>query len=147
MKIIDPPIVVAEMFTISKEKLWNSITSIKEMKQWYFEMLPDFKPEVGFKTAFDVQSEDRNFHHIWTITEVIPYKKISYLWQFEEYQGKSISHFEIEELGKQTKLSVTVDVLADFTENIPEFKPESCRAGWEYFIKLRLKNYIEKTTK
>jgi uncharacterized protein YndB with AHSA1/START domain len=141
----DRPIIVEQIFKASSSEIWEAITNIDKMKLWYFDNIPDFKPEVGFKTAFDVQSDTRNFHHIWTITEVIPLKKISYKWQFTEYEGESVAHFEIEELGSQTKLSVTTLIIADFPEKIPEFEPTSCRAGWEYFIQKNLKAYLEKS--
>jgi len=147
MTINDKPILVEQLFKASASEIWEAITNIDKMKLWYFENIPDFKPVIGFKTAFDVQSDTRNFHHIWTVTEVIPLKKISYKWQYSEYKGESVSHFEIEELGNEIKLSVITEIIANFTENIPEFEPESCRAGWEYFIQNRLKNYIEKTKK
>lgn len=143
MKITDKPVIVEEMLNTSPKKVWNAITYIKEMKKWYFEMLPDFKPKVGFKTEFDVQSEGRNFHHIWEISEVIPLKKIVYIWTFTEYTGSSYVKFELVKVGNKTKLIVTSVVTEDFPSNIPEFETESCIAGWEYFIKLRLKNFLE----
>ncbi|WP_299526098.1 hypothetical protein [uncultured Lutibacter sp.] len=46
-------------------------------------------------------------------------------------------------------ISVIWDAITDidkmkywFFDNIPDFKPESCRTGWIFFID-RLKNYIE----
>ncbi len=42
------------------------------MRKWYFENIPAFKPEVGFETQFNVQSEERNFLHKWKVTEVQP---------------------------------------------------------------------------
>ena len=143
----ETPIIVEQTFEVSVSGIWNAITDIHQMKCWYFDNIPDFKPVVGFKTAFDVQSETRNFHHIWTITEVIPLKKIVYKWQFSAYEGESFSHFEIEELGTQTKLTLTAIVTKNFSDKIPEFKRESCLDGWNYFIKDRLKNYIKKITK
>ena len=43
-----------------------------------FNNIEDFKPKVGFKTRFNVKSEERNFLHLWEITEVDPFKKIVY---------------------------------------------------------------------
>ena len=52
------------------------------MRKWYFENIPSFKPEVGFKTQFNVQSQHRNFLHIWKVTEVVPKKMITYNWKY-----------------------------------------------------------------
>jgi uncharacterized protein YndB with AHSA1/START domain len=63
------------------------------MRQWYFQNIPAFKPEIGFETRFIVTSGERNLTHIWRITEVVPFKKISYTWNFKEYDGESRSNF------------------------------------------------------
>lgn len=143
----EAPVIVEQTFNVTPKVIWEAITELNKMKLWYFDNIPDFKPIVGFKTEFDVTSDTRNFHHIWTISEVIPYKKIVYKWQFSEYEGESFSHFEIEELVNQTKLKLTSTVAKDFSDEIPEFKRESCLGGWNYFIKERLKNYIETANK
>jgi len=141
----EAPVIVEQNFNVSAKVIWEAITNIHKMKLWYFNNIPDFKPVVGFKTDFDVQSDTRNFHHIWTVSEVIPFKKIVYKWEYSEYEGESFSHFEIEELDNQTKLRLTTIVTKDFSDKIPEFKRESCLGGWNYFIKQNLKNFLEKT--
>lgn len=45
------------------------------MKQWFFENIPAFQPEIGFEIRFNVNSGEINFLHVWNITDVIPYKK------------------------------------------------------------------------
>ncbi len=147
MKTIDKPIIVEETFNVTIETVWKAITNIDEMKCWFFENIPDFKPEVGFKTQFNVQSEDRNFLHLWTVTEVELFKKIVTNWKYEEYSGDSFVYFELFEENNYTKLRVSTVVTENFPDNIPEFKSESCREGWNYFIKDRLKNYIETSNK
>jgi uncharacterized protein YndB with AHSA1/START domain len=44
------PIIVEESYNAPIEKVWNAITSYDEMKQWYFEEMESFRPEIGFKT-------------------------------------------------------------------------------------------------
>lgn len=144
MKTFDKPIIVEETFNVPIKTVWNAITNIYEMRCWFFENIPNFKPEIGFKTQFSVQSEDRNFLHVWTITEVDPLKKITYNWNYKNYEGDSFVHFELFEQNNNTKLRVSAVVTKNFPDNIPEFKPESCEGGWNYFIKDRLKNYLEK---
>lgn len=60
------------------------------MRQWYFENIPSFKAEIGFKTQFNVISEGRSFLHMWEITEVVPLKKIASSWKFKEYAGEGL---------------------------------------------------------
>lgn len=143
MKSSDKPIIIEYLFHTSVEILWNSLTNISEMRKWYFENIPDFKPVVGFKTQFNVKSEERNFLHKWIVTKAEYLKTITYNWEFEEYPGKSSSTFEIFNEGDKAKLKLTIKVLEDFPDDIPEFKRESCIGGWDYFLNNRLKNYLE----
>ncbi len=142
MKSEDPPIIVREDFGCGTNLLWNALTNHSEMKKWYFEALDDFQPEVGFKTEFKVQSENRLFTHQWEVLEVIPGEKITYSWRFSEYSGASTSCFEV--LGNQdsSSLQLTILVQEDFPDDIPEFKRESCIGGWNYFIHGNLKKHL-----
>ncbi len=144
MKKSEPTIIVEETFDSSIEKVWNSITQIDQMREWFFDNIPDFKPEVGFETEFIVKSDERVFTHQWQITEVIPLKLIKYNWKYEEYDGNAFVVFELTEQAGLTKLSLKNIVSEDFSDDIPEFRRESCIGGWEYFINQRLKNYLEK---
>ncbi|UCC43272.1 MAG: SRPBCC domain-containing protein [Candidatus Zixiibacteriota bacterium] len=140
----DGPIVVEQTFNASIDTVWDSITQIDLMRQWYFENIPDFKAEVGFETQFNVESQGRNFLHMWKVTEVVPGRKIAYDWKYDGYPGDSFVVFELFEHGDSAKLTLTVNVREDFPEDIPEFKRESCIGGWEFFIKQRLKGYLER---
>jgi len=142
MKTSDEPIIVEQVFNATIESVWNSITDIALMRKWYFENIPAFKPEVGFETQFGIQSEERNFLHKWKVTEVQHLKMIKYSWEFENYAGKSSTTFELFEENGSTKLKLTVDILENFHEDIPEFKRESCIAGWIYFINNRLNDFL-----
>jgi len=147
MKKSDEPIVVEQTFAATPDDVWRAITDIDQMHQWYFENIPAFEPEVGFETQFNVQSENRNFLHLWKVTEVIPGKKITYGWKFAKYPGDSFVVWELFEQDDGTKLRLTVVVEEDFPEDIPEFERESCLGGWKYFIKERLKEYLGKNIK
>lgn len=144
MKKSDKPIVIEEIFSSSLESVWDAITKLDLMHRWYFDNIPNFIPEVGFKTKFDVKSEERNFIHIWEITEVIPLKKIKYIWQFEKYSGKSTADFNLFKADNHTRLRLIVEILDDFPDGIKEFTRESCIAGWKYFINNRLKDFLSK---
>jgi uncharacterized protein YndB with AHSA1/START domain len=142
MKTSDKPIIVEERFNSSIESVWKALTEIDEMRRWYFDNIPAFKPETGFKTEFNVRSEERNFLHKWIVTEAEYLKKIKYRWEFESYQGKSTADFELFRQDDSTLLRLTVVIEEDFQEDIPEFERDSCIAGWNYFINGRLKDYL-----
>jgi uncharacterized protein YndB with AHSA1/START domain len=141
------PIILEQTYNTSIDIVWNSITKIDLMRQWYFENIPSFKPEVGFETQFNVESQGRNFLHVWKVTEVVPMKKITYNWHYEGYSGDSFVVFELFEEDNSTKLRLTHQVLEGFPDDIPEFSRESCIEGWTFFIRKSLKDYLEKYNK
>lgn len=143
MKSSNIPVIIEQSFVSTIHKVWNAITRVEEMKQWYFENIDSFKPEVGFTTQFAVHVEDRIFTHLWKLTAVIPYKKITYNWKYKEYPGDSFVTFELLEERNNVKLKLTMKIIEDFPENIPEFSKESCVQGWNYFIGKSLKAYLE----
>jgi uncharacterized protein YndB with AHSA1/START domain len=143
MRINDEPVIVEQSFKTSQENLWRAITDINRMRNWYFDNLPAFKPEVGFETQFNVHNEGRDFLHLWKVTEVIPLEKITYNWKYKGFSGDSFVTFEIIEENDMTTLRLSTRIVESFPEDIPEFSRESCLNGWTYFIKKRLKEYLE----
>ncbi len=139
----DKPVIVEQIFNSSVSEVWEAITNLDQMKQWFFENIEAFKPDIGFETKFNVQTENRNFTHLWKLTDVIPFKKITYNWKYEGYPGDSFVTFELFEQNDHTMLRLTHEVVESFPDDIPEFTRQSGLDGWNYFIKKRLKEYIE----
>ncbi|MBW2938192.1 SRPBCC domain-containing protein [Aureisphaera sp. CAU 1614] len=140
---MEVPIIVKQELNASAKEVWEAITAIDKMRQWYFENIPDFKPEVGFETSFLIENEGRKFTHQWKITEVEPLKNITYEWRFKEYPSiLGVVTFSISEKENKTLLKVTNQGIETWPNNVPEFTRESCQGGWEYFINQNLKNYI-----
>ena len=137
------PIIVEQYFEKTMNVVWKAITELDQMTKWFFENIPDFKPEVGFKTQFNVQSGERNFLHLWEIIDVDQGKKIVYDWRYQEYPGIGKVTFELMEKDGQTILKLINEGLESFPKDIPEFTKESCVGGWTYFIKERLKTYLD----
>jgi uncharacterized protein YndB with AHSA1/START domain len=79
------PVIVEQRFNNSIEEVWNAITHIDQMTQWFFENVPAFEAQVGFETSFNVHANGRDYLHLWKITEVIPKKKIVYSWKYKDY--------------------------------------------------------------
>lgn len=144
MKKNDEPIFVEQTFNASIDTVWEALTDINKMRQWYFGNIPDFKPEVGFETRFNIQSQGRNFLHMWKVTEVVPGKMITYNWKYEGYPGDSFVTFELYKKNHLTRLKLIHQVYESFPEDIPEFTRESCIGGWTFFIKKNLKGFLEK---
>ena len=143
MKKSDPPIVVEQTFDVERLKVWEALTDRDQMVQWFFNNIPEFKPEVGFETEFVVESEGRKFPHKWTVLKVNRGYYLSYRWRYENYEGGSHVIFELTDReggGTHLKLSAVVD--ENFAE-VPEFQRESCQGGWEYFLQQNLRAYLE----
>jgi uncharacterized protein YndB with AHSA1/START domain len=143
MKVSDPPIIVEQVFNKSMSQVWEAITIVDQMTRWFFKEIPQFKAEVGFSIQFNVSSPDRDFLHHWTITEVLEPHKIVYHWNYPHYKGDSYVTFQLFNYGNRTRLVLTHKVVANFDDTIEAFKYESGLAGWNYFIKESLKNYLD----
>ncbi len=138
------PINVEQLFAAPVATVWKIITEPDHMKQWFFNNIPDFKPEVGFHTSFPVVSNGRTFTHKWTITSVAKESQIVYSWGYAEYQGQGHVSFTLIPQGNQCMLVLSNIGLDSFPADIPEFSRAGCEGGWIYFIKGQLKNYVDK---
>jgi len=70
------PLIIERTFNAPVAKVWNAITDVDQMRQWYFD-LKEFRAEVGFEFEFVVEHDGMTYHHLCKITEVIPQKKIA----------------------------------------------------------------------
>ncbi len=143
MKKSDKPIIVEEIYDTDIATVWGAITETEQMRKWFFENIPVFKPVVGFTVEFDVESGARTFPHQWKITKVVPGKLIEYNWKYGGYAGEAIVTFELQRVKDSTKLILTDIVTEGFQADVPEFERESCIGGWRYFIQQRLKEYLK----
>jgi len=143
MRASEEPVVVEQTFRATADQVWKSITDPDLMRQWFFDNIPRFEPEVGFETTFTVVNEGREFPHRWKVTEVVPSKKIAYDWSYDNYAGDSWVEWELFEEGSATRLRLTHKVREDFPDDVPEFQRESCVAGWTYFVAQSLKSHLE----
>ena len=137
------PIIVEQAFDVSKETVWKAITDHEQMLKWFFDGIPEFKAEDGFETQFNVNAGERDFHHLWKITEATPGQKIVYDWRYRDYPGVGKVTFEVLEQPKGSLLRVTNEIIEPFPQDILEFAPESCEGGWKYFIQGNLKKYLD----
>ena len=79
------PIVVEQSFPVEPLAVWQAVTNPDLMRQWFFESIDDFRPQVGFETVFDVDSGGRIFRHQWKVIDVVPEESITYTWRFEGF--------------------------------------------------------------
>ena len=137
------PIKISKTYNCTSEQLWSALTNINEMRKWYFEALPDFKPEVGFSTSFLLVNEGRKFTHQFRVLEVDTGRMIKYTFNFAEYDGDGFVQFEITEAEGGCLLNFSSVVTKDYPSDIPEFKRESGVEGWNWFLGERLEGYLD----
>ena len=136
------PIVVEQLFSVGPEAVWQAVTEPNLMRQWYFEQIQDFQPEVGFETQFDVETGGRVFRHLWRVTEVLPGEGITYTWQYEGYSGLGSTEWKLSKTDEGTKLILVCTGTDTFPQDVPEFRRESGQAGWEFFIQESLPRFF-----
>src|SRR6516165_3234474 len=61
------PVVGEATFDAPLDKVWKAITDGNQMRQWYFDGIPDFRPQRGFATSFNVHHESTDYLHQWTV--------------------------------------------------------------------------------
>lgn len=137
------PIIVEQTYNTSIDRVWKAITDSGQMRKWFFANIDSFKAEVGFETEFNVQANDKNYLHLWKITEVQVQKKIIYNWKYGGYSGNSYVIWELSSENNFTKLKLTHEGQETFPQDNPDFRRESCIEGWKYFICQRLKEFLE----
>jgi uncharacterized protein YndB with AHSA1/START domain len=47
------PLIKEFIYNVPIEKVWQSLTDMSKMKEWYFPQLQKFEPIVGYKFHFD----------------------------------------------------------------------------------------------
>ncbi|MES1217100.1 MAG: SRPBCC domain-containing protein [Bacteroidota bacterium] len=139
------PFIIEKTYDAPMERVWQALTDKDLMKQWYFD-LKEFKPEVGFEFQFDGGSDDKVYHHLCKVTEVIAGKKIAYSWKYKDYEGSSVVSFELFAEGNKTRLKLTHEGLETFPQNNPDFAVKSFEGGWTYFTGTALKDFLAKET-
>jgi uncharacterized protein YndB with AHSA1/START domain len=136
------PFVIERTYNAPVEKVWKAITDQGQMKEWYFD-IAEFKAEAGFKFQFSGKgSKGEEYLHLCEVKEVIPNKKLSYSWTYDNYEGYSVVTFELFDENGTTRLKLTHEGLETFPA-LPDFARESFVAGWTEIIGTSLKKYVE----
>ena len=103
-------------------KVWDAISDKEAMRSWYFE-LDAFKAEKGFVFTFIGEGKEAGsrYVHLSEIKEVIPMKKLSYSWKYENLPGLSYVSFELEDKGERTLVRLTHSGVETFSANGSDF--------------------------
>lgn len=136
-------IVVKHSYEAPIAAVWQAITDPSQMKQWYFDM-PEFRAEVGCEFSFISVSADLTKHLLCKVTEVIPGRKISYIWKYAGYEGESLVTFDLSELSGRTTLTITHTGISALPKKMHEHGI-GFQAGWTQLTDISLRAFLEKS--
>lgn len=143
MRMKIQPVIVEQTYEAPIQSVWKALTEKDAMQKWYFDF-QEFRAEVGFEFRFwGGPAEDRQYLHLCQISEVVPYKKISYSWRYDGYQGDTLVSFELFEADNKTTLKLSHEVLEAFPEEVTDFNRSNFEEGWNWIIRKSLKEYLE----
>ncbi len=133
-------IIIEKTYPAPIHKVWDAITNINKLKEWYFP-LSDFKPEVGFE--YTIGDGKGNMKHKLRITEVQPGKKLVHTFENITQPGFSHVTFELFDEGEQTRFLLTHTGLETFPLDTPGYTRENFEGGWGHLFVKSLPAYLE----
>ncbi len=136
------PFTIERIYHAPADTVWLAITDKHKMKQWYFD-LAEFKAEVGFEFSFTGGPDHKSYLHLCKVTEVVPGKKLTYSWRYDDYEGNSFVTFELFPEGDKTRLILTHSELETFPADNPDLAKENFELGWTDIIGTSLKKFLE----
>lgn len=122
------------------ENVWQALTDVAKMKQWYFPQLQKFEPVVGYPFQFD--DGNSGYQKEWIVTKVKANKTLAHSWTYKGYPGSSEVIFDLSADESKTRLRVTQTGLESFP-NHPHFKRERFEWGWDNLLGQNLRHLLE----
>ena len=136
---MDIPLIKDFEYNVTIHQVWQALTDIRKLKEWYFPQLQKFKPVVGYKFYFDDSSSE--YHKEWIVTKVEKDKTFAHSWAYIGYPGTSEVIFDLFANGNKTILRVTHKGLETFP-NHPHFRRERFESGWDNLLGQNLKHLL-----
>ena len=137
------PIHLKQSFVVSPQVIWEHLTQLHYLQQWFFKELNDFSPIVNFKTSFPFYYNDKTFTHCWEVVEVLPSRRLVLLWSYKEYSGKAEVQFELFSTPHGCLVFFTEKLLSPYPA-MEEFKRGNRKTGWKSVLQSRLVDAISK---
>lgn len=125
----------------SATRVWQALTEINQMKEWYFD-IQDFDLNEGSVFNFYETGGTNQFHHRCKMLKIVPEKLLSHTWTHPSHsKGESVVTWNIVENQEFTEVTLQHDGLENFNDAGPDFAPENYQFGWEGLL-MMLKNYL-----
>jgi uncharacterized protein YndB with AHSA1/START domain len=135
------PIVIERTYNAPITKVWQALTDVEQMRQWYFD-IPGFKAEPGAEFSFvGKDGENREWIHLCKITEVIPLEKLSHTWRYEGCEGDTLVTWQLFEEGAGTRVRLTHSGIETFPP-LPSLQRRNFEEGWTYITGTSLTNFL-----
>lgn len=139
----DDPIVIERIYDAPVQKVWEALTHAEALRHWFFD-IPVFEARVGFAFEFwGKGKEGEDFLHKCVVTEVEPFRKLSYSWRYENFEGRSLVTYELRAEGDKTAVKLIHSGLDTFPP-VSAFARENFMQGWTMLIGTLLRDCVEK---
>ena len=132
-----------QTFAVTPQVIWEHLTQLHYLQQWFFKELEDFSPRVGFSTSFAFDYNGKTFTHCWEVVEALPQERLVLLWSYKEYSGRAEVHFELSSTPHGCLVILTEKLLQPFPA-IKEFKRTNRKTGWKSVLQSRLVDAVSK---
>lgn len=132
-----------QSFTVSPQVIWEHLTQVHYLQQWFFKELNEFSPTVGFSTSFPFDYNGKTFTHCWEVKEASPQNRLVLLWGYKEYSGKAEIHFELSSIPHGYLVCLTEKLLEPYPA-MEEFKLLNRKTGWKSVLQSRLVDAVSK---
>lgn len=136
------PLVKEVLLDAPASRVWEALTEKDQLKQWCFDMKA-FRADEGFEFEFYGEKEGVRFLHLCKVLEVVPGRKMKWLWTYEGVPGKTYVSFELFPQGNQTKLRLTHEGL----ETLPQdqnYGKGNFVEGWNMILGKLLPEFLAK---
>ena len=138
------PIIVSQVYPVSREVLWRAITDPAKMRQWFFPEIPGFEARVGFSVAFEVIAEGDAYLHPWQVLAAEPQRRLLVDWRYGGIAGQSEVEWRLSDQAGGSALTLTHRGHESFSGDASVFSREAGVNGWRYFLCDSLKGYLDR---
>jgi uncharacterized protein YndB with AHSA1/START domain len=90
------PVILERIYDAPVQTVWEVLTNADALRKWFFD-IPIFEARIGFEFEFRGKGkEGQDFLHNCVVTGVEPFKKLSYSWRYEGFEGISFVTYELQ---------------------------------------------------
>ena len=140
--MVEPPIVVQQTLHSTPERVWQALTQVQQMRQWYFPEIQNFEAIPQSRSRFTVDVEGQAFVHEWQVSAAQPHQLLAYTWAYRGYPGVSSVQWKLASAGDQTHLTLT-HTDAHLHTGHDLFSRENGVVGWHWLVQVSLVNYLK----